>query len=62
MKNNNSSQVLEIVNDNENKTEKDIHKENCLSNTISFDSNYIEDNRSTPKVTKEKEKKKINKL
>ena len=54
IKKNKSSEVSETVSDKENKTEKDIHKDNCLSNTISFDSNDIEDNSSTPKVTKEK--------
>ena len=44
----------EVLNDKENKTEKGIHKDNCLSNTISFDSKDIEDNSSTPKATKEK--------
>ena len=49
--------MSETVSDKENKTEKDVHKDNRLSNTISFDSNDIEDNSSTPKVTKEKIKK-----
>ena len=60
MKKNKSSQVLETVSDNENMTDKDIHKENCLSNTTSFDSNDIEDKISTRKVITKKYKQRMN--